>query len=160
MINKKSEVSQVFIYISTAMVIVIVLGFGFSWLFNLYKNVSDVECLQFKKNLELKVRNNIDYGKVDISPLKVDCNFREICFVSDPIMFNPQVTSNEYPIINDSLNGKIKSNVFFRNQISESFFYLEKLEVKDHIKCFNITRLSLELRFEGKGSHVLLSGEG
>jgi hypothetical protein len=157
MINKKSEISQVFVYLSTAMVIVIVLGFGFKWLSGLIFKVSEVECVQFKIELERRVSNNLDFGKINTKPIRVDCDFREICFVSDPIMFNPQVNSN-YPIINDSLNGNVKNNVFFRNQITESFFYIEELKVENDIKCFNVTNLGLEFKIEGKGNHVLLSG--
>jgi hypothetical protein len=158
--NKKAQISQIFVYISTGIVIVIVLGFGFNWLSGLFGKVSEVECVQFKKNLELKVRNNIDFGKIDTRPLKVDCDFREICFVSDPVNIdNVQVTGSDpiRKIINDSVSGKVKQNVFFINQIPESFFYVEKLEVDGNIKCFNITSLGLEFMLEGKGDRVFLT---
>lgn len=160
--SKKADVSQTFVYLSTALVIVIVLGFGFKWLMALFTNVSEVECIQFRKNMELKVRNNIEFGKIDLRPIKVDCDFRQVCFVSDPMMgvvdpnlgsFNP-ATQN---IIQDGLNGNVKQNVFFINQIPESFFYLEKLSVPNGIQCFNITSLGLNMKLEGKGNKVELS---
>jgi hypothetical protein len=162
--SKKADISQTFVYLSTALVIVIVLGFGFKWLMALFTNVSEVECIQFRKNMELKVRNNIEFGKIDLRPIKVDCDFRQVCFVSDPLMdgdvatpyldsFNP-ATKN---IIQHGIQGKVKQNVFFINNIPESFFYLEKLSVPNGIQCFNITSLGLNMKLEGKGNKVLLS---
>ena len=155
--NKKAEVSQIFTYISTGIVIVIILGFGFNWLMNLLGNVSDVECIQFKKNLELKVRNNIEFGKVDARPIRVNCDFRQICFTTDPMFQSVSVDGNNFPIINNSLTSRAKQNVFFINHIPESFFYLEKLVVDSNIQCFNVTNLGLDIRLEGKGNHVFLS---
>jgi hypothetical protein len=159
--KKKGEVSQIFTYISTAIVIVIVLGFGIKWLSGLLGNVSEIECVQFKKDLELRIRNNMDYGKIDTRPLRVDCDFREVCFMSDPI-FDKDMKIDESGTIltrlmNHSIEGNVKQNVFFINNIPESFFYLEKLVVTDNYLCFNVTKLGLNVRFEGQGNHVLLS---
>lgn len=161
--KKKAEISQMFTYISTAIVIVIIIGFGVMWLYNLLTNVKDIECIQFKKNLELKIRNNIDYGKIDNRPIRVDCDFRQICFITDPIHkeYSHATTGDILDVfINDTLKGNVKQNVFFINQIPENFFYLEKLVVNnnnENLLCFNVTRLGIQFKLEGRGNHVLLS---
>lgn len=163
--KKKADISQTFTYISTAIVIVVVLGFGIMWLNKILTNVSEIECVKFKKDLELKVRNNIEYGRIDSRPLRVDCDFREICFVSDPFLFddpneNPISNLDVHPIINDTYTGNVKQNVFFINHVvPEDFFYLERLRVYGDYLCFNVTRLGINMRLEGRGNYVLLSRE-
>lgn len=158
--KKKGDTSQIFTYISTAIVIIVVLGFGVHWISGLLRNVSDIECIQFKRDLELRVRNNLDYGKIDTRPLRVDCDYREICFISDPLSFDETYHSDGTAlssIINSTYAGNVPQNVFFNNHIPESFYYIEKLSVEGNKLCFNITRLGLEFQLEGMGSHVLLT---
>lgn len=158
--NKKAEVSQVFTYISTAIIVVLVVGFGVMWISNLLSNVSEIECVKFKTDLERRIRTNLDFGKIDTRPLRVDCDFREICFITDPLLepitYNENTGALDY-IINTTYSANVPQNVFFVNQVPESFFYLEKLEVKNNKQCFNVTNLGIDIRLEGKGNKVMLS---
>ena len=164
--KKKADASQMFTYISTAIVIVVVLGFGIHWLMGLLDNVSEIECVQFKKDLEIRVRNNLDYGRVDTRPLRVDCDVREICFITDTLFEKKSHSYNDNGdvldyLINSTYSGNVQQNVFMLNNIPVDFFYLEKLYVEPNNLplCFNVTNIGLNVRFEGQGNHVILKRE-
>ena len=46
-------------------------------------DVSDIQCIDFQKDLEKKLRGDKSTGTVDEVALRVNCDFMEICFVSD-----------------------------------------------------------------------------
>lgn len=156
---KKAQISQVFVFIISAIVIVSVLGFGVHSIFKLSHDVNKVQCLKFKEDLNTKLTENKAYGSVDDTTIKVDCDYREICFISDPMSGNSPLELGEYPIIEDSADSGVKQNVFFRNSITEDFYYIEDLRVGNDgggIICQDVTNGRLNLHFKGKGSYVEL----
>ena len=156
---KRAQISQVFVFIISAIVIVAVLGFGVNSIFKLSHDVSKVQCLKFKEDLKAKLTENKAYGSVDDTTIKVDCDYREICFISAPVSGNSQSDFSEYPIIKDSADSRVKQNVFFRNSITEDFYYIEDLRVGNDgegIICQDVTNGRLNLHFKGKGSYVEL----
>ncbi len=157
---KKAQVSQIFVFIISGIIIVAVLGFGVSSIFKLMGTVDEVQCMKFKEDLSAKLTKNKAYGSVDTSEIGVDCDYRQICFISDPAMDGWVKSSieNDYPIIQDSEDGNVKQNVFLINSISEDFYYIKDLKVSSPgYFCTDITGGRLGLHLEGKGSFVLLN---
>ena len=162
----KAQISQVFVYIISAIVIVAVLGFGVKSIFKLNHDVNDVKCLQFKKDFEKKIYEDKAYGTVDITRLKVGCGFKEVCFATDRnsdsnSLDNNNPSSINYlssydPIIGNSWDDKAKQNLFFKNTITEEFYYVPDLLVEDGVQCFSVDHSGIPLKLRGLGDATLL----
>jgi len=165
---KSGQISQVFIYIMSGIIITAVLGFGVKMMFDVTNKSDDIACLRFKENLRRTVQSDMGYGTVDKLDLNVDCDYRQICFVdltksaptSNAVDAIPgDVTKQKYPIIWDSWNNKVKQNVFFVNNVAEDFYYIENLHVARKSVCKDITNAGVRVTLKGKGKYVILSDD-
>lgn len=153
----KGQASQIFTYIISGLVIVSVLVFGVKWIFQVMNTADEIECLDFKQNLEHRLKRDMGYGKVDKADLRVGCETSQICFVDPSKTSTPEIEKNEYPVIYDSWEDGADTNIFFVNNIAEGFHHVENLEVEDpYYICKNVTGGSVEFTFEGQGDSVLV----
>lgn len=160
----KGQVSQVFVYIITAIVIVSVLGFGVRAIFKLMSDVDDVACLKFKTDFEKRIQKNKAFGTVDEANIRVGCDYPIICFVSDKqnskwTEYSGSPTFHPYPVIKNSWDDKARQNLFFVNQIAEEFHYVPDLVVENSIQCYPNSPSGIKLKFRGLGDATLLVAE-
>lgn len=151
--RKKGDISQVFIYIITGIIMVAVLGFGVRALLGLIDWQNEMQCVKFKEDLKQRMQDDNTFGVVDKRPLEVDCEFRQICFVDLETYQSGDIDT----IVDDSVISNAKQNVFFRNSITEDFYYVENMVVEGGYICKDATNGAIEdIGFKGLGGKVFV----
>lgn len=158
---KSAQASQIFIYIMSGIIIIAVLGFGARSIFNLVQTAEEVGCIGFKNDLENRIAADIGYGVVDDKPIKVGCNYKEICFI-DLESSPPAGFDNSHPVIYDSWSGGARQNIFLRNTIAEEFMHVDSLSARNEhtgepFVCSDIKSGTAKLKFKGRGDSVLVT---
>jgi hypothetical protein len=156
---RKGEVSQIFVYIMTGIIIVSVLGFGAKMLLGLKNTAEQINCINFKQDLKERINKDMSYGVIDNKPMRVGCDVKSICFVDLGQSVPPWPAKPLDPLIEDSWSSKTKQNVFLLNDITEDFHYVEGITVSspDYIVCKNVTNGYIKIRIEGLGDSVIIS---
>jgi hypothetical protein len=165
----KAQISQIFVYIMTALVIGAVLVFGVNAIFKLTRQVEEVKCVQFKQDLAKLLDTHSEYKTRATKDLSVDCDFREICFVTDPEIYsehsftlNPSGDVDYDPIIMDAVdysngyNNPAKLNVFFKNNAVEDAFYIPDIHAPNGV-CFDADTGKIKVKLEGLGGVTEIS---
>ncbi|MDB4303369.1 hypothetical protein N9934_01080 [Desulfosarcina sp.] len=149
---KSAQISQVFIYIMSGIIIVAVLGFGIKYIYDIMGKADEIACVKFKQDLDNQFSKYAKFGSVYEERLKMDCDFRQLCFID--LNYNPSSQFREdYPIIADSLLSNVNKNVFFVNNIAEDFYYIENLKVESGYQCYNNTPTGFMVKLKGDGKN-------
>jgi|TARA_Y100000031_G_C8231409_1_gene391074 hypothetical protein len=153
----KSQVSQIFIYIITLLIVALVLFYGYRAIFSFKEKADTVSFIQLKNDLENMVETlSVDFGSVKVRDFTAPPDIMTVCFVTNfPSM--PTLSNTEYPLIEDSVNSKVQKNVFLIGQNVEESFYVEKVVTDSALFCVNATGNKINLRMEGMGDHTLIS---
>ena len=138
----------------------LILLFGYKSVKDLITKSDQIDYIHFKTKLESTIKR-VDYGDRLIEEFSVPKAYKEICFIDlikDPAPF-PFKT--DYPIIHDSWDNDVKTNVFLvaSKEDTESF-YVEKIIVNnagDDYLCFSATRGKIKASFEGIGRDIQVS---
>lgn len=178
--RKAMAVSQVFIYITSIIVIALVLLFGYKAIVFFMGQMQTSDRLQFERDIKSAVEElRSDYGTVKEREFVVPAPYREICFVDIDLVYNipppiPNLVFNVHPIIADSVNSHVEKNMFLDESTS---FYVGKISVEDSppykcslnpnptspipqqylCLCVNPTQGRIKLLFEGAGKTTKIS---
>lgn len=151
---KKSQVSNIFVYLLTIIVVSFILIYGYTQVAKIREQGKKAAYLKFKTELESLVEASISYGNVRLEELEVPGGYREVCFVTTDS--TPSIGS-EYPIIANSVTSGAKKNVFLVENIAKESFFIDKIKVSGDFICILNTAGRLNIRLEGKGDHVEIS---
>lgn len=161
--NKKAQlVSQVFVYVISALVFILILFFGYRMIFSLGEKQEKVLLFQFQQDLVAVVDGmRMRYGSVDIVDFKFPKSFSELCFVTDKSLIGADDIGdlkNSRPGLH-SLWVSGEYNVFSLPS-ADVRIKIPGLDVKKNgassYCCFPVAG-KLSLRLEGAGKTVVLS---
>jgi len=175
-INKKAmDPGQIFIYAISLFVVAFILIFGYMVINDFIGSSSDVEMLQFQKEMERYVESySSDYGSRGYKSVSMPSDIYEICFTEYYDM-NTYITGCDgtdlvYPVIKDAYGGgdvpREKKNFFLINskeQVVKSY-YLGNITVSDKEKtcnylCIKNYKGKFNFRIRGDGLSADISSE-
>jgi len=159
---KKSQISQIFVYILTLVVFSMILIYGYKAISNFISKGDEISLLQVRKELENSIsKTSRDFGTVIREEISIPAKFSSICFVNtekwnianQQEICNPSNQQEYNALICDSWKSRAQFNLFLveiKGGI-ESFF-VGNVEVADpYYDCINSAQGRLTLRFEGIG---------
>ena len=159
MIAKKSQIGQVFVYLISTFVVILVLYFGYMAIKGIGKNQQQLSLVKFQKSLEdTIVYTSSDYGTVRIETFNVPVQFQKICFVDKSLIASGNTTlidQAQYPLVYNSVADQVNSNVFPLPDGAP--FYIDKLWVPEGFKCFDAAQGNIKIRIEGFGDRSGIS---
>ncbi len=157
---KKAQAYEVLIYVLSALIVGLVLYYGYQAVAGFGEKQKQFQYLQFKTDFENAI-NTIapDFGTVRISSISVPSNFLEVCIVdpnkigSPPQNLKDQQT--KYPLIYDSVNEGVEKNIF--PMPDGEPFYVKKIQLEANFNCFPVIQGHIKLRLEGLGDRAKIS---
>ena len=163
--NKKGEASQVFVYIITIVIIGVIFIFGYNSIQELNKNSEKVSQVRLKTDIENAISSiTPEYGSFKQASIKLPGSYSEVCFLKNFISGSyPENDFTGYPLIFDAKDtGK---NVFLldgKKRIVDSYTigsidFEEKAGKTPSLNCFKGESGTVDIKFTGKGDHVLIS---
>lgn len=162
-LNKNAQmVGQVFIYILALVLITFTLIFGYNAIADMNERQNQVAIIQFRQELSNVVEIiTPDYGSVKIRQFDITRDFQEVCIVKN-FENLPEASSipNKYRQVQDSVEKGISDNVFLigeNNKVEESFNIGEIALESGTMLCIPVVNGKINLKFEGKGNHALVS---
>ncbi len=82
-LSRKSQIpSTVFIYALAAIIIALILIFGYMAIGKLMTTSCETEKAKFKSDLKSVIEEDATYGKNTVIELSAPCNYEELCFVA------------------------------------------------------------------------------
>lgn len=168
---KKSQISQVFTYIASTLVIGLLVIVGYKAIDMMMGKQCEARRAIFEKDLLNFIDEYSDYGSVHEEIIQAPCNTKEICFAdashfadycngyySDPEIY---YYTND-PVITSAV-ADCKANIFLKREFTETFNNPTKLsdkialnEAGDPFQCFKVTNSQFKLVFSGLGSKTLI----
>ncbi|MBW2965809.1 hypothetical protein KY342_01755 [Candidatus Woesearchaeota archaeon] len=168
---KKSQISQVFIYIMALFIFALILYYGYYSISSFIKRGEEVVFIKFKTELESEVEVLLpQYGSVSIfnekKPLKVPGDVEEICFVSSNLI-STAIEDLPPSLLNYRKDRTIKlsvaegaeENVFILPREERPAIWLPHIEVSDDFLCIPTKQARLDIRLESFGNYVKISGQ-
>jgi len=168
---KKSQISQVFTYIASTLVIGLLVIVGYKAIDMMMGKQCEARRAIFEKDLLNFIDEYSDYGSVHEETIQVPCNTKELCF-ADASHFadycsggypSPEIAN--YPDADDpviiSAVMDCKANIFLKREFTETFNNPAKFSDKislngEPFQCFNVTNSQFKLVFSGLGSKTLI----
>lgn len=151
---KKSQIqSQVLVYILALFIIGVIMVYGYKSIINMRERAGEAEFIKFRNTVDQAV-NSLDYGSVKKRTFFPPRGYRQVCF-GIPNKAYPPILNN-YPYINDSLNGGVANTVFLYPDGSRAF-EVPDITVESNFKCYNITSGRVTVTLSGQGSTVKIS---
>ena len=155
---RKGQISQVFIYVTTLLIVALVLFYGYRAISTFKERADQVSFIQMKNDIENSIESiSVDYGSVKAKEFPLPQDIREVCIISSyPGL--PKLSGTQYPLIEDSVNSGVMKNIFLIGQqnAGESF-YVEKVQIENDILCVPSISNKLVLKMEGMGNHAIIS---
>lgn len=165
-ISKKAQVGQIITYLLAIVIFAMVLIFGYNAVVNIRQQTDQVVYLAFQKSLEADIKSiSFDYGSVKKKSYSVS-GYETICFADLDALINPDPLPDDIPkIVINSMESKIKKNVFLVNGKIDSF-YVGKIWLGDPIDpvyspyknplCIPIVNGKLSITLTGQGDSTLI----
>lgn len=166
---KKSQVSQVFTYIATILVIGLLVIVGYKAIDMMLGKQCEAQRAIFEKDLLNFIEEYSDYRSVHEEIIDVPCNTKEICFADtshfapycDGSYSDPQIEyyTNDQVII--SAVADCKANIFLKRDFTETLNNPTKFSDKvrldgEPFQCFPVKSQKLELLFTGAGRKTII----
>ena len=156
--SRKSQIGQVFIYLISTLIIILVLYYGYNAIKNIGKKQQELTYVKFQNSLtDLITYTSSDYGTVRIENFDVPAGFNEVCFVDPSVIAakNKDAIPPGYPLIEDSVADGVRMNVFVLP--GGSPFYIEKLYVEQQFLCYTAVQGKIKIRVEGLGDRAKIA---
>jgi hypothetical protein len=159
---KKSSIGSVFIYAVSALIVILVVYFGWRGITAIYKanEESAVERMQMRMRADMS-QLSMHYGTTAKFSYDLGGRFSRICFVG--LYLNSTDSEQrdlallDYPLILDSINSSMSSNVF---ALGEDFLAFDigkiKIECAPFVFCINSTMGRISFLAEGGGDSVII----
>jgi hypothetical protein len=171
---KKSQISQVFTYIASTLVIGLLVIVGYKAIDMMMGKQCEARRAIFEKDLLNFIDEYSDYGSVHEEIIQAPCNTKEICFADASYFANycsgsyplPSPSIYDFPpdIIDSIITSAVadcKANIFLKREFTETFNNPTKFSDKislngDPFQCFKVTNSQFKLVFSGLGSKTLI----
>ena len=161
--NKRSQIpSTVFIYALAAIIIALILIFGYKAIGKLIQTSTATETAKFKADLKNIIIEDTSYGKRDFVSISIPTGYEELCFVMDNLAGNNPILER-YPLAQDVAESA--NNVFLAD-IDGNIdpFYVEAFEIEQdpdyettpEALCIKQASGELKFRIEGQGDRALI----
>ncbi len=157
--QRKSQIyGQIFIYILSAVLITMIMIYGYSAISKVRGKSNDLCVLKLKNDLG-NIINSIseDFGTTKLKDFRICEDFDTICFVES--FESPILPLNIHPRIKSELNSNTGNNIFFIGASKGEAFSAGKISVEPDVNCLKMKKSRIHLRFEGKGDHIEISEE-
>jgi hypothetical protein len=166
-ISKKSQISQIFLYILALFIFALILYYGYFGIKSIIDQGERVAYVRFKTDLENAVQKVLPtYRKVlpfdKNNPLRIPGKITKVCFVSSDIIGTdelqfPDELKNDYPIISLSVAEGTQENVFvFPREEARQPIYLPKITVPDDFMCVETVQGRLDIVLRNIGKEILI----
>ena len=159
--KSKGQIGQIFIYVISALIIILVLYYGYGAIQNIGQKQQELSYVKFQTSMSDMISyTSSDYGTVRMEDFLVPEGYSEVCFV-DPYLITTRDASTipeaEYPLIYDSVEDGVRANIFVIP--GGQPFYNEKIFIEDSskFKCFAVVQGKISLRIEGLGDKAKIS---
>lgn len=150
-------IGQVFIYIVTIVVVGLILLFGYNAIMTVKGKSDDIIISKFKSDISSMVEIvSSDFGSVKIKFFELPAKYTKACFVKNYPDF-PILGGTGYPVMEDSVNDEAKKNLFLVEDMVRESFFVGDIDIDGGVLCFDTANNRIQVRFEGKGNHALLS---
>ena len=161
-LRKSQIIGNTFVYLFSAVVVAIILIFGYKSIYGTAKTFKQTELELLKNEIISDIKSMAsDYGSSKKVSYRIPAN-SELCLFDlgkkDEILNNEKMSF--YPLINDSLGSNVKKNGFL---ISASIFeplYVGETEISEpYFYCFKPIAGKVSFVIEGKGNRTLIPAE-
>ena len=167
-INKKSQLSQVFIYIVAIFVFAVIILFGYTAIKGFIDKGQETAFIQFQNTLEGEVlRISTEPGDITVfnerNPLSVPGDYRRICFIDNDATEDDvpdYIASKTQAIISAAIASelhKTTENVFLDPPAQSSIYIGFIKTLPEGVLCINLTKGRLDMRIEGLGYGTKIS---
>lgn len=159
----KAQAGQVIVYVLAIVIFAMVLIFGYKAIVNLRQQTDQASYLSFQKSLESDIKSiYFDYGSIKKESYSVR-GYKQVCFADLGEDLKPPISSNpENPIVLNSIDSKVKKNVFLVNGNVDSF-YIEKIWLGNpsdisykNPLCVDVINGKLNIQLTGQGDSALV----
>lgn len=163
---KKSQVNQVFIYLISTLIVILVLYYGYTAVKRINEKEKELSFVQFKNAMTDTVGSVAsDFGTVRIVPFVVPSGISEVCFVDKRLIqaklqdAEDIILRNKYPIIHDSVADGVFNNVFLLPDGAPFFIEDFQMDLADTggFSCVKVVQGRISVRLEGFGNYALLT---
>ena len=94
---KRAEIpAMVFVYVMSAVIIAMILLFGYSTIGKLMQTTSITEITKFKTDMKNIVTEDTSYGKNDFVRIRIPAGYEELCFVKSNLDSSNEIVK-KYP---------------------------------------------------------------
>lgn len=161
--KKKSQIGEVFIYLISTLIIILVLYYGYNAIKGISEKNKELSFVKFQNALRDMVSyTSSDYGTVRIEEFYLPGGYTEVCFADKDFMSDDlsKISEQDYPLVYDSISQSvsegrtISTNVFVLP--GGSPFLIEKMKVDNKFFCTKVLQGKIKLRIEGKGDSALV----
>ena len=153
-------IGQVFIYIVTIVIVGLILLFGYNAIMTVKGKSDDIIISKLKSDISNMVEIvSSDFGSVKIKFFELPAKYTNACFVKNYEDFPTTGSAlfDKYPIMKDSVQDEAKKNLFLVEDMVRDSFFVGDIDVDGGVFCFDTANNRIQVRFEGKGNHALLS---
>ena len=157
---KQAQIGQIIGYLLAIVIVAVTLLFGYKMVVSLRQQTEQASFLNFQKSLEADIKSiYFDFGSVKIESYSIG-GYEEVCFIdSYPKMPNSVSTNNN--IVDNSVSGGVKKNIFLIGDKIDSF-YIDKVDAcgtlcSDTSKCIPLVNGKLNIQLKGKGDYAEIS---
>lgn len=154
--SKKSQADQIFVWAIAAIMMTLLLLFGYRAIKGLSDRGEQVQYIEFQNQLKSTVEGTRDYGSERRVSFNAPVGFKKVCFVRTyPDLPSQDVIPSDYPIIKDQVQSRVKdANVFLIKDITEESFYIGDVDVDGDILCIEVVRGEVNIRIKGFGRYA------
>ncbi len=152
----RGQVQQVFIYILVIIVVGLIMLMGYRAISDFTSQGENIKLVNLQTDLENFAERYTSYGVIKNEELTVPSGVSEICFLNnsmtgdvDNLIIKQYASSDIEPI-----------NVFLIGEETTPFLKLDLVYPSNNeLECITAQSGKFHIKFEGKGSKVLVSGQ-
>jgi len=155
--------ANVFIYLITAVVIIVILAIGYNSLFNIKERMNNAEIILLNNQLTSDIKSiSNDFGTFKKKTYSFP-NFAELCLVDidkkNTILGSELI--NSYPLLKDSIQSGIDKNAFIVSDTIFESFFIGDFEINHypHFICLKPEANEIKFGIEGLGDKALILTE-
>jgi hypothetical protein len=152
----RGQVQQVFIYILVIIVVGLIMLMGYRAISDFTSQGENIKLVNLQTDLENFAERHTSYGVIKNEKLTAPSGISKICFL------NNSMTGDVLNIIiKQYVSTTIEQiNVFLIGEETIPFLKLDLIQPLNHeLECITAQSGKFHIKFEGKGSKVLVSGQ-
>lgn len=157
---KRGQISSnVFVYILTVIIVIVILFFGYNYVTKSRDNISKTDIISLQNKISSDIETiGVDYGT--FKKVSYSIKAGELCLFD--LSKKEEILNSElinfYPFIKDSINSNTNKNAFFLNKKVFESFSVGDFEIKHYpyFKCLKPSSGKMNFGIEGLGNKALI----